>query len=83
MKLVGSSNLPLEQIEGSAKVVILGPGFGTTAEMWEVAQKHFNPEMYYMCFDLPGHDLLPVFNESFTINDTPSQPCLTTSKKPY
>ena len=69
MKLVGSSNLPLEQIEGSAKVVILGPGFGTTAEMWDVAQKHFNPEMYYLRFDLPGHGLSPAVNESFTIDD--------------
>lgn len=69
MKLVGSSNLPLEQLEGSAKVVILGPGFGTTAELWEVAQKHFNPEMYYLRFDLPGHGLSPAVTESFTVDD--------------
>ncbi len=57
MKLVGSSNLPLEQLEGSSKVVILGPSFGTTADVWDVAQKHFNPEMKYMRFDSPGHGL--------------------------
>ncbi len=69
MKLVGSSNVPLEQLEGSAKVVILGPGFGTTAEMWEVAQNHFNPEMYYLRFDLPGHGLSPTATEPFTVED--------------
>ena len=69
MKLVGSSNLPLEQLEGSAKVVILGPGFGTTAEMWDVAQKHFNQEMYYLRFDLPGHGLTPAVSEAFTVDD--------------
>jgi 3-oxoadipate enol-lactonase len=69
MKLVGSSNLPLEQLAGSSKVVILGPGFGTTAEMWDVAQKHFNPEMYYLRFDLPGHGLSPAATESFTVED--------------
>ena len=69
MKLVGSSNLPLGQLEGSAKVVILGPGFGTTAEVWDVAQKHFNPEMYYLRFDLPGHGLSPAVTEPFTVED--------------
>ncbi len=69
MKLVGSSNLPLEQLEGSAKVVILGPGFGTTAAVWDVAQKHFNPEMYYLRFDLPGHGLSPSVTEPFTVED--------------
>ncbi len=69
MKLVGSSNLPLEQLEGSSEVVILGPGFGTTAEVWDVAQKHFNPEMKYLRFDLPGHGLSPAVTESFTVED--------------
>ncbi|MEY4499877.1 MAG: hypothetical protein RL319_865 [Actinomycetota bacterium] len=69
MKLVGSSNLPLEQLEGSSKVVILGPSFGTTADVWDVAQKHFNPEMKYLRFDLPGHGLSPAVTESFTIED--------------
>ena len=69
MKLVGSSNLPLEQIENSQKVVILGAGFGTTAEMWDVAQKHFNPEMNYLRFDLPGHGLSPATTEPFTVED--------------
>ena len=69
MKLVGSSNLPLEQLEGSSKVVILGPGFGTTAEVWDVAQKHFNPEMKYLRFDLPGHGLSPAVTEAFTVVD--------------
>ncbi len=69
MKLVGSSNLPLEQLEGSSKVVILGSGFGTTAEVWDVAQKHFNPEMKYLRFDLPGHGLSPAVNQAFTVED--------------
>ncbi len=69
MKLVGSSNLPLEQLEGSSKVVILGSGFGTTAKVWDVAQKHFNPEMKYLRFDLPGHGLSPAVNQAFTVED--------------
>lgn len=69
MKLVGSSNLPLEQLKGSSKVVILGPGFGTTAEMWDAAQKHLNPEMYYLRFDLPGHGLSPAVTEAFAVED--------------
>jgi 3-oxoadipate enol-lactonase len=69
MKLVGSSNLPLEDLEGSSKVVILGSGFGTTAEVWDLAQKHFNPEMKYLRFDLPGHGLSPAVNETFSIQN--------------
>jgi 3-oxoadipate enol-lactonase len=69
VKLVGSSNLPLEQLEGSQKVVILGAGFGTTAKMWDAAQKHFNPEMNYLRFDLPGHGQSPAVTESYTIED--------------
>jgi len=69
MKLVGSANVPLEQLEGSAKVVILGPGFGTTAQVWEVAQKHFNPEMYYLRFDLPGHGSTDPVIEAFSVDD--------------
>jgi len=69
MKLVGSSNLPLEQLDGSTKVVILGAGFGTTAEVWEVAQKHLNPEMKYLRFDLPGHGLSPAVTQPFTVED--------------
>ena len=69
MKLVGSANVPLDQLEGSARVVILGAGFGTTAEMWDVAQKHFNPEMNYLRFDLPGHGLSPAATEAFTVDD--------------
>lgn len=69
MKLVGSSNLPLEQLRGSSKVVILGSGFGTTAQTWDAAQKHLNPEMYYLRFDLPGHGLTPPATQSFTLDD--------------
>jgi 3-oxoadipate enol-lactonase len=69
MKLTGSSNRPLEQIAGSRKVVILGAGFGTTAEVWELAQRHLNPEMNYLRFDLPGHGLSPSIAEPFTVDD--------------
>ena len=69
MKLVASSNLPFEQLENSQKVVILGAGFGTTAQVWDVAQKHLNPEMNYLRFDLPGHGLSPAVVESFSVED--------------
>jgi 3-oxoadipate enol-lactonase len=69
VRLVGSSNLPLDQLEGSQKVVILGSGFGTTAKTWDTAQKHLNPEMNYLRFDLPGHGLSPATTEKFTVED--------------
>lgn len=69
MKLVGSSNLQLEQLRGSSKVVILGAGFGTTSQIWDVAQKHLNPEMLYLRFDLPGHGLTPATTDSFSIDE--------------
>lgn len=50
-------------------MVILAPGFGTTAAVWDAAEKHLNPEMLYLRIDLPGHGLSPAVTEPFTVDD--------------
>jgi 3-oxoadipate enol-lactonase len=63
------SPLPLDQLQGSQKALLLGPSLGSTHRAWDRALSFIGEDIKPIVFDLPGHGLTPTPDSDWSISD--------------
>jgi 3-oxoadipate enol-lactonase len=67
------SPLPVEELLGSQKILILGPSLGTTHEAWSRSLSFIGDDIKPVVFDLPGHGRTKEFDADWSIEDLADQ----------